>query len=156
MLGHRLYTKQTGRDGKPCNQVMVCERLFPRREFYFAITLERAYQGPVIITSSQGGGNIEQIASENPEAIIKEPIDLAKGLTHEQAMNLANRLGFFGKAQTQAADIMQRLYKLFQAKDCILLEINPLSETTDGNGRQIFSQIYRFLYIIYWIKYLFM
>ena len=74
MLGHRLYTKQTGREGKPCNQVMVCERLYPRREFYFAITLERAYQAPVIITSTQGGGNIEQIASENPEAIIKEPI----------------------------------------------------------------------------------
>lgn len=133
MLGHRLYTKQTGRDGKPCNQVMVCERLFPRREFYFAITLERAYQGPVIITSSQGGGNIEQIAAENPEAIIKEPIDLEKGLTEEQAMNLATRLGFFGKGQTQAADIMQRLYKLFKAKDCVLLEINPFSETTDGN-----------------------
>lgn len=132
MLGHRLYTKQTGREGKPCNQVMVCERLFTRREFYFAITLERAYQGPVIITSTQGGGNIEQIAAENPEAIIKEPIDLEKGFTEEQSMRLAHRLGFTGDSQLQASDIMQKLYKLFRAKDCILLEINPLSETTDG------------------------
>ena len=134
MLGHRLYTKQTGRDGKPCNEVMVCERLFTRREFYFAITLERAYQGPVIITSTQGGGNIEQIASENPEAIIKEPLDLEKGLTEEQSLKIANKLGFVGESQIKASDMMQRLYKLFQAKDCILLEINPLSETTDGQG----------------------
>ncbi len=153
MLGHRLYTKQTGRDGKPCNQVMVCERLFPRREFYFAITLERAYQGPVIITSSQGGGNIEQIAAENPEAIIKEPIDLEKGLTEEQALNLATRLGFFGKGQLQAADIMQRLYKLFKAKDCVLLEINPFSETTDGSGKNLlfgnFIQFYQIFNVIF-------
>ena len=132
MLGHRLYTKQTGREGKPCSKVMVCERLFTRREFYFAITLERAYQGPVIITSTQGGGNIEQIAAENPEAIIKEPINLDTGLTEEQSLKLASKLGFTGEALFQASEIMQKLYKLFREKDCILLEINPLSETTDG------------------------
>lgn len=129
-----MYTKQTGREGKPCNTVMVCERLFNRRELYFAITLERAYQSPVIITSTQGGGNIEQIAAENPEAIIKEPINIETGLTEEQALNLSTRLGFHGDSKLQAADIMQKLYKLFKAKDCVLLEINPLSETTDGQG----------------------
>lgn len=132
MLGHRLYTKQTGREGKPCNQVMVCERLYPRREFYFAITLERAYQAPVIITSSQGGGNIEEIAAENPDAIIKQPIDIDVGLTEEQALGLADKLGFAGKGAQDAADIMQKLYKLFRERDCILLEINPFTETTDG------------------------
>lgn len=132
MLGHRLYTKQTGREGKPCNQVMVCERLYPRREFYFAITLERAYQAPVIITSSQGGGNIEEIAAENPDAIIKQPIDIDVGLTREQALGLADKLGFSGKGAEDAADIMQKLYKLFRERDCILLEINPFTETTDG------------------------
>jgi len=132
MLGHRLYTKQTGREGKPCNIVMVCERVFTRREFYFAMTLERAYQGPVIITSTQGGTNIEEVAQENPDAIIKEPIDLTTGLTSEQAMKLAARLGFVGNANEQASDMMCKLYQLFTEKDCILLEINPLSETTDG------------------------
>jgi len=132
MLGYRLYTKQTGREGKPCNHVMVCERLFLRREFYFAITLERAFQSPVIITSSQGGGNIEEIARENPDAIIKQRIDINTGLTQEQADTLADKLGFVGDAKRQAADIMLKLYKLFREKDCILLEINPLSETTDG------------------------
>jgi succinyl-CoA synthetase beta subunit len=133
MLGHRLYTKQTGREGKPCNDVMVCERLYPRREFYFAITLERAYQAPVIITSTQGGGNIEQIAMDNPDAIIKQPIDISVGLTDEMAMDLANKLGFAGQSKTDAADIMQKLYKLFRERDCILLEINPFTETTDGS-----------------------
>ena len=132
MLGHRLYTKQTGREGKPCNKVMVCERIFTRREFYFAITLERAFQSPVIITSSQGGGNIEEIAAENPAAIIKEPIDVNTGLTEEQALMLATKLGFEKDAKRSAADMMLKLYKLFQERDCILLEINPLSETTDG------------------------
>jgi len=132
MLGYRLYTKQTGREGKPCNQVMICERLFLRREFYFAITLERAFQSPVIITSSQGGSNIEQIASEFPDAIIKEKIDINTGLTPEQADSLATRLGFHGEGHKQAADIMKKLYKVFKEKDCILLEINPLAETTDG------------------------
>lgn len=111
---------------------MVCERLFVRREFYFAITLSREYQGPVIITSSQGGGNIEQIAAENPDAIIKEPVDLERGLTAEQATSIAGKLGFSGDSQVQAADIMQKLYQVFRKRDCILLEINPLSETTDG------------------------
>jgi len=133
MLGHRLYTKQTGREGKPCNEVMVCERLYPRREFYFAITLERAFQAPVIITSTQGGGNIEQIAMENPEAIIKQPIDIDVGLTAEMAQVLADKLGFEGKSKDQAADIMQKLYKLFRERDCILLEINPFTETTSGD-----------------------
>lgn len=133
MLGHRLYTKQTGREGKPCNEVMVCERLYPRREFYFAITLERAYQAPVIITSTQGGGNIEQIAMENPDAIIKQPIDIDVGLTADQANELATRLGFQGKSKEQAADIMIKLYKLFRERDCVLLEINPFTETTDGS-----------------------
>lgn len=133
MLGHRLYTKQTGREGKPVHEVMVCERLFPRREFYFALTLSREYQGPVVITSSQGGGNIEQIAAEHPDAIIKEPIALDKGLTEELALSIGVKLGFTGDSLKQAADIMQRLYKVFRERDCILLEINPLSETTDGN-----------------------
>lgn len=132
MLGHRLFTKQTGTAGKPCNQVMVCERLYPRREFYFAITLERAFQAPVIITSSQGGGNIEEIAAENPDAIIKQPIDINVGLTQDMALGLADKLGFVGQSRADAADIMQKLYKLFRERDCILLEINPFTETTDG------------------------
>ena len=133
MLGHRLYTKQTGREGKPCNTLMICERIFTRREFYFAMTIDRAYQGPVIITSTQGGSNIEEIAQENPSAIIKEPIDLISGLTKEQALKLAHKLGFVGDVYEDAAALMCKLYEVFRARDCILLEINPFSEKTDGS-----------------------
>ncbi|CAF4403732.1 unnamed protein product, partial [Adineta steineri] len=76
MLGHRLYTKQTGREGKPVSKVIMCEKLFTRREYYFALALERRFGGPVIITSTQGGSNIEEIAAENPDAIIHHPIDI--------------------------------------------------------------------------------
>lgn len=148
MLGHRLYTKQTGREGKPCNVVMVCERVFTRREFYFAITLERAYQGPVIITSTQGGTNIEEIAAENPDAIIKEPIDIISGLTKEQGQRLAGKLGFIGSANDSAADVMCRLYELFQKKDCILLEINPFSEKTDGSGKRVMFKLIKLCVIL--------
>lgn len=71
MLGHRIYTKQTGESGQVCSAVNIVERKYLRREFYFAIALDRETAGPMIIASSQGGVNIEQVAAENPEAIIK-------------------------------------------------------------------------------------
>ena len=94
MIGSRLITKQTGENGIPCNKVMVVERLYPRREFYFAIMLERKYGGPVIIASSQGGMNIEEVAKENPDAIVTEPIDIQKGIQQEQVLRVAKKLGF--------------------------------------------------------------
>ncbi|VEL43713.1 unnamed protein product [Protopolystoma xenopodis] len=71
MLGHRIYTEQTGDSGQQCSTVMVCERKYSRREHYFAIVLDRATSGPVAIGSSQGGMNIEEVAAETPEALIK-------------------------------------------------------------------------------------
>ncbi|XP_028250375.1 uncharacterized protein LOC114426892 [Parambassis ranga] len=88
MIGRKLYTKQTGEAGRICNQVFICERRYPRREYYFAITMERSYQGPVLIGSSQGGVNIEDVAAENPDAIVKEPIDIVEGIKMEQAVKV--------------------------------------------------------------------
>lgn len=120
MLGHRLYTKQTGREGKPVSKLIMCEKLFTRREYYFAckddpreekgssttlcsllVALERSFGGPVIITSTQGGGNIEEIAAENPDAIIRYPIDINTGLAHSDALNVAGKLGFRNQALEQ-------------------------------------------------------
>lgn len=78
MLGHRIYTKQTGESGTGCSAVIIVERKYLHREFYFAIALDRVTAGPVIIASSQGGMNIEQVAAETPEAIIKVLISLTK------------------------------------------------------------------------------
>ncbi|PSN34033.1 Succinate--CoA ligase [ADP-forming] subunit beta [Blattella germanica] len=78
MIGELLVTKQTGEAGRICNNVMVTERKYPRKEYYIAIMMERAFQGPVIIASSQGGVNIEDVAKENPDAIVYEPIDICE------------------------------------------------------------------------------
>ncbi|KAI3389193.1 hypothetical protein SNEBB_010301 [Seison nebaliae] len=132
MLGNKLVTQQTGPEGKQVNDLMVCERLFTRREYYLAFALERSFQGPVIVSSTQGGTSIEQVARQNPEAIIKEPVDLTTGLTMEQAQDLAHKLQFHGTAFDEMVDTLFKLYNIFVKKDCVLLEVNPLAEGNDG------------------------
>lgn len=79
MLGDFLITKQTGEKGRICNAVMVIERKYPLKEYYVTYLMDRSYDGPVLIASSQGGVNIEEIAKESPESIIYEPVDIMKG-----------------------------------------------------------------------------
>lgn len=132
MIGHKLITKQTGEKGIICNEVMIVERLYPRREFYFAIMMERSYGGPVILASSVGGVNIEEIAAESPEAIITEPIDIEKGLKVEQARSVAEKLGFSESSIDEAVQMILRLYDAFLKNDAVMLEINPFVEDTSG------------------------
>ncbi|XP_043850058.1 succinate--CoA ligase [ADP-forming] subunit beta, mitochondrial isoform X1 [Dromiciops gliroides] len=132
MIGKKLFTKQTGEKGRICNSVLVCERRYPRREYYFAITMERSFQGPVLIGSSQGGVNIEDVAAENPEAIFKEPIDIMEGIKKEQAARLAQNMGFPSGLVDSAADNMMKLYELFLKYDATMVEINPMVEDADG------------------------
>ncbi|XP_049801966.1 succinate--CoA ligase [ADP-forming] subunit beta, mitochondrial [Schistocerca nitens] len=132
MIGDYLVTKQTGEKGRICNAVMVTERKFPRKEYYFAIMMERAFSGPVLIASSQGGVNIEEVAAENPEAILYEPISIVKGLSKEQAERIAESVGL-GDKKEETAEILLRLYKLFISKDAVLIEVNPYAEDASGN-----------------------
>lgn len=132
MLGDLLITKQTGEKGRICNAVMITERKYQRREYYFTIMLERAYAGPVLIASTHGGMNIEEVAQENPEAIITEPVDINKGLTKEQALTVADKLGLVAKRE-EAAEMFIKLYNLFIKYDATMIEINPLAE--DSNGK---------------------
>ncbi|KAI8326230.1 succinate-CoA ligase [Martensiomyces pterosporus] len=131
MIGHKIFTKQTGAQGKECGKVFIVERKYVRREYYFAILMDRATQGPVIVASSQGGVDIETVAAENPDAIVKLPVDIKAGLSLEAAQGLADKLGFVGNAREEAADAFLKLYKLFIAKDATQIEINPLVETSD-------------------------
>lgn len=131
MIGHKLITKQTGAAGKLCTGVYICERKFARREFYLAILMDRATQGPIIVSSSQGGMDIEGVAKENPEAIVSTPIDIHKGVTDEIATKIATDLGFSEQCIEEAADAIKKLYKVFVEKDATQIEINPLSETND-------------------------
>ncbi|RUP49949.1 LOW QUALITY PROTEIN: hypothetical protein BC936DRAFT_140902 [Jimgerdemannia flammicorona] len=101
MLGHKLFTKQTGPAGKVCNAVYICERKFVRREYYFAILMDRKTAGPVLVASSQGGVDIESVAAENPDAIITLPVDIKTGLSREQALDLATRVGFTERCQDE-------------------------------------------------------
>jgi len=132
MIGHKLITKQTGEKGIICNEVMIVERLYPRRELYFAIMMERAYGGPVLLASSVGGVNIEEIAQENPEAIITEPIDINTGVTSDQARRVAEKLGFSDSSLDEACQMIQKLYETFIKNDAVMLEINPFVEDTSG------------------------
>ena len=131
MIGHKLITKQTGAAGRLCNAVYIVERKFARREFYLAILMDRASQGPVIVASSQGGMDIEAVAKEHPEAIVTTPIDIHVGVTDDIARQIATDIGFSEQCIEDAKNTIQNLYKVFTERDATQIEINPLSETTD-------------------------
>ncbi|KAJ3482055.1 hypothetical protein NLI96_g7241 [Meripilus lineatus] len=133
MLGAKLITKQTGAAGRVCNAVMLAERRDPSHEYYVAVLNDRATGGPVLVASAQGGMNIEEVAAKDPTAIITTPIDFANGLSKQEALSVAQKLGFKGEtAQGEAADIFINLYKIFKDKDATQIEINPMAETKDG------------------------
>jgi succinyl-CoA synthetase beta subunit len=139
MLGANLITKQTGAEGRPCNKVFLCERRYPRREYYCSLSMDRGTGqadskfGPVLVASSAGGMNIEEVAEESPELIIKHHIDINTGLSHADALDVAKRTGFPEAAQADAADFFMKLYKIFCEKDCTTVEINPMTEDYDGS-----------------------
>ena len=113
---------------------MLAERRDPSHEYYVAVLNDRGVGGPVLVASAQGGMNIEEVAAKDPSAIITTPIDFEKGLSKEAALDLAKKLGFKGEgAQSEAADIFIRLYKIFKDKDATQIEINPMVETADGH-----------------------
>ncbi|EJW88037.1 hypothetical protein WUBG_01052 [Wuchereria bancrofti] len=132
MLGSKIFTKQTGASGKLCDEVMICKRLFTRREFYFSITMDRHTGGPVAIGSSKGGVNIEEVAAKDPNAIVKCPINIFEGMKDAEASSMAHRMGFKDDLRIQAADIFKKLYNLFIKYDATLIEINPMAEDING------------------------
>ena len=131
MIGQKLVTKQTGAAGKICNAVYICDKLYIRREYYLAILMDRTTQGPVIVASSQGGVDIETVARESPEAILTLPINIADGLSREDAVDLANRMNFSAQCVEEAADTIEKLYQIFTERDATQIEINPLAESSE-------------------------
>ncbi len=131
MLGEVLVTKQTGEAGKLVNKVMIAEAVDLKHEYYFAILQDRARKCPVIVASTKGGMNIEEVAETAPEAIVKEYIDPVYGLLPFQALKIACALNLRGALLRQATKFITNVYKLFSSLDCSLVEINPLVVTTD-------------------------
>ncbi|XP_034962587.1 succinate--CoA ligase [GDP-forming] subunit beta, mitochondrial [Zootoca vivipara] len=132
MIGYNLTTKQTPKGGVKVQKVMVAEALDISRETYFAILMDRACNGPVLVGSPQGGVDIEEVAAKSPELIFKEEIDIFEGVKDLQAQRLAENLGFKGLLQQQAADQIKKLYNLFLKIDATQVEVNPFGETPEG------------------------
>jgi succinyl-CoA synthetase beta subunit len=132
LLGQPLVTLQTGPEGRVVNQVLVEEGCDIARELYLGIVVDRASAGPVLMVSSQGGMNIEEVAAETPELIYKEPFDPDRGLQSYQARKLAARLGLKAESVRSAEKFMRGLCRAFVDKDCSLVEVNPLVVTGAG------------------------
>jgi succinyl-CoA synthetase beta subunit len=132
MLGMTLITHQTGPEGKVVQRLLVEETLPIEKELYLGIVIDRAEARPVFMASAAGGMEIEQVAAENPNAILKEYIDPGMGLEAFQARKLAFALGLNGSQINQAVKFMTGLYKAFADTDSSLMEINPFITTSDG------------------------
>lgn len=142
MLSNKMVSAQTGAEGLEVNKLLIAagvdiaERAPGKPdEYYLAITTDRNTRQNVLIASREGGVEIEQVAHETPDAIVKMPIQPLLGLQPYQAREVAFKLGFKGKQINQAVKIMLALAKLYTDKDCSIAEINPLIVTpaTEAN-----------------------
>ncbi|CAK8689402.1 unnamed protein product [Clavelina lepadiformis] len=133
MIGYNLITKQTPPAGVQVKNVMVAEALDIARETYFAILMDRAHNGPVMVGSPAGGMDIEEVAEKTPHLIFKDAIDINKGIYDLQAAKMAENLGFVGEKAQKAAEQIKKLYELFIKVDATQVEINPFGETPDGD-----------------------
>jgi succinyl-CoA synthetase beta subunit len=132
ILGMMLKTPQTGPDGQKVNSVLVEEGSDILKEYYVGITLDRRISKPVMMVSTEGGMDIEEVAAKHPEKILKETIEPAIGLQRFQASRLAYGLGFEGDMAKQCIGILLNLWSCYDGEDCSLIEINPLISTKDG------------------------
>jgi succinyl-CoA synthetase beta subunit len=132
MLGMTLVTHQTGPEGRIVRQLLIEETLPIEKELYIGILVDRGEGKSVFMASAAGGMDIEQVAAENPDAILKEYIAPGMGLEAFQARKLAFQLGMKPQLVNQAVQFMTGLYKVFEATDGSLVEINPFITTTDG------------------------
>jgi succinyl-CoA synthetase beta subunit len=132
LLGRKLVTIQTGAEGQTVRQVLVEQGCDIARELYLGIVLDRAESRPVLMVSSEGGVEIEQVAAETPELIFKEHFDPAVGLESFQVRKLCAKLGLAGKTVRSADRFMKALCRVYVDLDCSLAEINPLVVTGDG------------------------
>jgi succinyl-CoA synthetase beta subunit len=132
MFRFSLVTKQTGEQGQKVSRVLVQEAADIAREVYLGITLDRGIGMPVMMASSAGGVDIEEVAAKEPDKILKVAISPELGLMPFQARRLAYELDFSGTQVPQAEKIMLALSQVFLAKDCSLAEINPLVVSPKG------------------------
>jgi len=132
MLGMRLVTHQTGPEGRIVHRLLVEETLPIEKELYLGILADRDEAKPVFMASAAGGMDIEQVAAERPEAILKQYIDPGMGLEPFQARKIAFALGLKPQQINPAVQFLTGLYRAFLETDASLVEINPFVSCTDG------------------------
>ena len=133
ILGMKLVTHQTGPKGKKVERLYIESGINIKQEYYAAITLDRNTEMDVFMVSTEGGVEIEKVASESPEKIIKIWIDPLVGIKQFQLRKLTFGLGISGTAFKEAIDTFSKMYDCYQKNDASLLEINPLVLTTDNH-----------------------
>ena len=135
MLGNVLVTKQTGPEGRLVSKLLVALAPDIEKELYLAVLLDRASGRPVIMASTEGGMDIEEVAARTPEKIIKETIDPAVGMMAYQARKVAAALGLTGDLIGQGAKLLLGVYKTWWSCDASLVEINPLCIVRGPDGK---------------------
>ena len=141
MLGSNLVTPQTGPEGAPIERLLIEELADIKQELYVALTIDRGHRGPAMLVSTQGGMDIEEVASNNPEDIHTEPIDPLSGMMPFQTRRMVRQLGLDPSVASEAAKVLAGLYRVFVENDCSLVEINPLIITGDGRVMALDAKI---------------
>ena len=131
MLASNLITPQTGPEGAPVQKLLIEELADIKSELYVALTIDRGHRGPVLLVSTQGGMDIEEVSANDPSDIHTELIDPLLGLMPFQTRRLVRRLGLDRAVAGDAAKVLTALYQVFVDNDCTLVEINPLIVTGD-------------------------
>ena len=136
MLGNVLVTKQTGPEGRLVRKVLVAGAPEIKKELYLAVLLDRGTSRPVVMASTEGGMDIEEVAEKTPEKIVKETIDPAVGMMPYQSRKLAAALGLRGDLASQAAKLLSGVYRTWWECDASLVEINPLCIIQQPDGKE--------------------
>jgi succinyl-CoA synthetase beta subunit len=135
MLGNVLVTKQTGPDGRLVSKLLISLAPNIRKELYLAVLLDRSTSRPVVMASTEGGMDIEEVAAKTPQKIFKESIDPAVGMMPYQARKIAAALGLTGDLLGQGAKLLLGVYKTWWEADASLVEINPLCVVQNPDGK---------------------
>ena len=131
MLGMNLVTHQCP-DGKIVHKVLVTDVCSYKKEYYLAVTGDNEHAGLVIVASAEGGTEIEDTAKNHPELIVREPVSVYEGFHGYQGIEVARRLGIPAELRKDFGKLLAGMVKLYLEKDCSLVEINPLVETSEG------------------------
>jgi succinyl-CoA synthetase beta subunit len=141
MLGNVLVTKQTGAEGRLVSKLLIAAAPHIHKELYLAVLLDRASSRPIVMASTEGGMDIEEVAAKTPEKIFKETIDPAVGMMPYQARKIAVALGLKGDLISQGAKLLMGVYKTWWESDASLVEINPLCIVDAPGGKQAMQAV---------------